>query len=407
MEGTIKVLYLSYDGMTDPLGQSQVLPYIKGLTRKGCNIHLISFEKSDRFIQGRDEILEFCKANGITWHPMSYTKRPPILSTLWDIWRMGKMAKKLFASQKFHIIHARSYISAFIALRMKRKLGVRFLFDMRGFYPDERVDGGIWRMERFPYAHIYRFFKRAEIKFLSHSDHIISLTHSGKQILADYPSLLRDMEKSVTVIPCCVDTDLFNPIASASPTLSGEEKRLCYVGSLGTWYLVEDMVRFVAALYKHDSTWRWLVITRDSDSELLNFVDKHQLPLHVLQIRSATRNELPNILASCHASIFFIKPTFSKQASSPTKQGEVMAMGLPVICNAGVGDSDAIVNEWEAGLVLPDLTDSSLEQGAEDWLRLYNSYSSEKIRSGALEVFSLTKGVEKYYSVYLDMVRDL
>ena len=38
------ILYLSYDGMTDPLGQSQVLPYLAGLSKKGFRFHLISFE---------------------------------------------------------------------------------------------------------------------------------------------------------------------------------------------------------------------------------------------------------------------------------------------------------------------------------------------------------------------------
>ena len=29
-----QILYISYDGITDPLGQSQILPYIIGLTKK-------------------------------------------------------------------------------------------------------------------------------------------------------------------------------------------------------------------------------------------------------------------------------------------------------------------------------------------------------------------------------------
>ena len=45
------ILYLSYDGMTDPLGQSQVLPYIIGLTKAGYSFHLVSFEKPDRYNQ--------------------------------------------------------------------------------------------------------------------------------------------------------------------------------------------------------------------------------------------------------------------------------------------------------------------------------------------------------------------
>ena len=40
------ILYISYDGITDPLGQSQILPYISELSRKGLKFHLISFEKS-------------------------------------------------------------------------------------------------------------------------------------------------------------------------------------------------------------------------------------------------------------------------------------------------------------------------------------------------------------------------
>jgi len=45
------VLYISYDGMTDPLGQSQVISYLAGLSRKGYRIHLLSSEKKNRFAQ--------------------------------------------------------------------------------------------------------------------------------------------------------------------------------------------------------------------------------------------------------------------------------------------------------------------------------------------------------------------
>ena len=40
----MKTLYLSYDGLTDPLGQSQVLPYIMGLGDKGFRFAIITFK---------------------------------------------------------------------------------------------------------------------------------------------------------------------------------------------------------------------------------------------------------------------------------------------------------------------------------------------------------------------------
>ena len=48
-----RVLYVSYDGMTDPLGQSQVLPYILGLNKKGYQFTLVSFEKPERLEKGK------------------------------------------------------------------------------------------------------------------------------------------------------------------------------------------------------------------------------------------------------------------------------------------------------------------------------------------------------------------
>ena len=38
------ILYISYDGMLEPLGQSQVIPYL-GMLSKKYKIFLISFEK--------------------------------------------------------------------------------------------------------------------------------------------------------------------------------------------------------------------------------------------------------------------------------------------------------------------------------------------------------------------------
>ena len=41
------VLYLSYDGMTDPLGQSQVIPYLSHIS-ENFKITIISFEKKKK-----------------------------------------------------------------------------------------------------------------------------------------------------------------------------------------------------------------------------------------------------------------------------------------------------------------------------------------------------------------------
>ncbi len=62
----MNILYLSYDGMTDPLGQSQVLPYLKGLSKEGYHIHLLSYEKEDRYKEYSDKIRQICNEANIS-----------------------------------------------------------------------------------------------------------------------------------------------------------------------------------------------------------------------------------------------------------------------------------------------------------------------------------------------------
>ena len=151
------VLYVSYDGMTDPLGQSQVLPYLTGLSEKGYSFDLISFEKKDRFSSIKKTIVNICEKASITWHPMTYSKRPPILSTIWDMLKLNQKIKYIGKKKEIHLIHCRSYLPAIFGMKYKKKWNTSFLFDMRGFWANERVDGKIWNIKVFPYSSIYRF----------------------------------------------------------------------------------------------------------------------------------------------------------------------------------------------------------------------------------------------------------
>ena len=129
----MNILYLSYDGLTDPLGQSQVLPYIIGLTKEGYTFTIISFEKKDRYFLQKEFIEKICFENNIKWVPLFYTKRPPILSTIFDLWKMKRLSLKLHKQESFKLIHCRSYISSIVGLYFKQKHFIPFLFDMRGF----------------------------------------------------------------------------------------------------------------------------------------------------------------------------------------------------------------------------------------------------------------------------------
>ena len=89
--------------------------------------------------------------------------------------------RQLHKKYGLSLIHCRSYISALIGLSFKKKKRyLLFVFDMRGFWADERVDGGLWNLDNLLYRWVYNFFKKKEQSFLLYSDHSVSLTHAGK-----------------------------------------------------------------------------------------------------------------------------------------------------------------------------------------------------------------------------------
>jgi glycosyltransferase involved in cell wall biosynthesis len=401
----MNTLFLSYDGMTDPLGQSQVIPYLQGLVQAGYKVSLISFEKAER-AERQPFIAQLLEKSGIDWHPLAYTKKPPILSTLKDVRAMKRKAMALHKKHPFGLIHCRSYISALVGLDLKRALGIPFIFDMRGFWADERIDGGIWNLKNPVFRLVYNYFKRQEKAFLREAAHTISLTHAAKKII--HEQLVSNIP--ITVIPCCADLQLFSPQPSAQAQAARQQLGipenalvLSYLGSIGTWYMLPEMLQFFKQLLQQEERAHFLFVTAEPANMVLEEAARLHIDARKFTILKANREEVPKLMSASDLSIFFIKPTFSKQASSPTKQGELMGMGIPIICNAGVGDTDYVVQHYGSGWAVPDCTEIAFAEGIRQIPRL-RLLDKAKLREGAADFYALSEGIKRYTSVYKNVL---
>lgn len=382
------ILYLSYDGLTDPLGQSQILPYLGGLSDAGYIITIISFEKSDRFSLYKGKIQDYCSANKLLWEPLLYHKSPPVLSTFYDLSVLRTRARQLHRKRNFSIVHCRSYITALTGLWLKKKFGIRFIFDMRGFWADERVEGGLWNLHNVLYKSVYNFFKKKEQEFLQAADAVIVLTEAARQVVQSW-NVIGQADK-VTVIPCCVDLNLFNPkdatvekqlVLRTTLGLSANDYVVLYLGSIGTWYLWNEMVLFYKKIKAQKPAAKFLVLT--PDQHLVGDEDG-------FIVRSAAREDVPVYISIADLSVCFIKPSFSKKGSSATKMAEVLAMGIPVVTNAGWGDVEFLRGRIKNLYVLDNLE----EQPAT------NEYHVDHQDELFFDLFSLQSGVAKYRQVY-------
>lgn len=393
--------------MTDPLGQSQVLPYLCGLSIRGLEFDLISFEKPDKYQAHKSLIEKICSENNITWHPIKYTKKPPVLSTLYDLLKMKMKAIKLHKRKKFDAVHCRSYIPAIVGRELKLKHQLPFIFDMRGFWVDERVEGKIWDLKKPLFKFIYRFFKKLEVKLFNDASYIITLTNAAIPAI-DYISGKEN--KNISVIPCCVDDTHFDykTIQSAKTiqqkTDLGFEKDdfiLTYLGSISTWYMPDKMLDFFKVLKSQKANAKFLFITQENPLLLQDLAKLKNISLSDLVFKSATRAELPTLLSIGDATIYFITPSFSKIASSPTKKAELLCMGIPTICNDGVGDTSKIMEENKSGFVCKFYDEEEYNEAVTFILNASKDPNEKsRLRSVGQKEFSLASGIEKYYLAY-------
>lgn len=392
------VLFLSYTGLLEPLGESQVLAYQERLAQEHT-VHIISFERAVDL--ANEEKVSALKDRlsrvGIVWHPRRYHKWPSALATFWDVGLGTLAALSKVRRHDLEIVHARSYVAGVMALLVKFLLGTRFLFDMRGFWPDERVDGGLWPAG----GSMYRVSKWFERKLLLNADHVVSLTHAGVAAMRQF-DYLQNRAPPMTVVPTCTSLTRFSP-ADAD---RDEDFTLGHVGSVGTWYLFDSAVEAFKLVRRRLPRSRFLVLNRGAHGFIRERLAAAGIPMECVELREVTYAEVPQQMRRMHAGVFFIKPVFSKQASAPTKFAEFLACGIPCLSNLGVGDMAHILLMDRVGVAVDVTASASMAEGVDALLRLCEDPKiSERCVASAQRNFSLEEGTEAYRSIYREMLR--
>jgi glycosyltransferase involved in cell wall biosynthesis len=275
---------------------------------------------------------------------------------------------------------------------------------MRGFWADERVDGKIWDTSKRHYKTVYNFFKKKEKLFLSKSDAIVSLTNNGKKEMIRW-NIENLNDEKISVIPCVADYNHFKLTDEAtkqevrkSLKINESTKVISYVGSLGTWYLDNEMMGFYKQFKLQNPDSIFLILTPEPAEIIYDLANKNGLDKNNFIIKFSSREELPNISSIANLSLFFIKDAYSKKSSSPTKMGELLAMGIPIICN-NIGDVKEIVKETNTGICIENLNDNSYIEVINNLEQLYNK-SPNEIRENSKQYFLLENGLKSYASIY-------
>ena len=393
-----RILYISYDGIAEPLGQSQVVPYLKKLSDEN-EIHIISFEKPSDLnaIEKYSALQSELNNAGIIWTSKRYHKWPSVAASIYDIISGQLTALHIAKKMNAEIIHVRSYIPALIALPVKKITGAKLLFDIRGFWADERVDGGIWKADGF----IYNNVKRLEKYLFRAADHIVTLTEASVSKIHQF-NYWKYSSPNITVIPTCADLERFKPpkkIPTKSTFIFG------YVGSFGTWYLIDETLALFSAILKIRPDAKMIIINYNEHEAIRNSTAKAGIPFEKVEITRSTHDEVPFHIQRMHAASALIRPCFSKIASAPTKLAEYLGCAVPCVGNYEVGDMESILEGKGTGVILRSFNNEALLKAAKQIISLANNlHVRKRCRETALAQFSLKSGVKSYRSIYKSII---
>jgi glycosyltransferase involved in cell wall biosynthesis len=403
----VRTLYVCYFGLREPLVQTQVLPYLRQLKSENVQVSLLTFEPRLRENWTREDISKqraALDAEGLSWHCLKYHKWPSLPATIYDMAVGAWTILRIMGREGVDILHARNHVPAVMSAAAKKLKGGHLVFDIRGFMPEEYTDAGVWPAN----GYLYRGLKRVERYLLRVSDAFVLLTEKARDIVFPGCSDTDNLGRPIEVIPCCVDFERFESAGQASRESMRAElnvtgrRVIVYLGSFGGWYMTDEMTEFLAVAHSQDPTTFSMILTQSPRQIVIDRMSSLGIKEKNFFVTQVTPGEVPRYLRAADIAISFIKPCYSKQASSPTKIAEYLAGGLPVVCNAGVGDLDKLIEENRVGALVNDFT-------PEAYLRALNEIDimrsdqtlTERLRGVARQEFDLVGvGRTRYRRLY-------
>jgi glycosyltransferase involved in cell wall biosynthesis len=396
------ILYITQDGVTDHIGQSQIAPYLIDLAGQGFPIHIVSAEKAGRDALTAEYQATFARL-GVRWTRVRYCNTPPIIGQAITHFAMQRAALSIARRERVAAVHCRSLPGALIGRVIKRACGAKFIFDFRNFY----ADGGLVTSAG-PRRRVYAWLKRLEGPLIRDADKIVCLTERAKTLLSEgYLGEEPHAGRRFQVIPCCADFSHFDRARVSAAAVDSARARaattgapiLVYLGSLGADYLLREMMALFAQMLAIRPGAEFLFLCNNGKELVEAQCDDCGVPRDRIHFLSADRSEIPAFLALADLSVVFIRPDASKAGCSPTKLAELFACGVPVIANTGVGDMDTIIAPARnASVLVSDFSEQSLRAAVTDVLAM-KDLGDIDIRTNSRE-FALEEGVARYAAVY-------
>ena len=362
------LVYVTIDSLSEGVGSSQITPLISRLSKSGLKIHLITYEKSTP----RSELVDYFESIGVDWNWRPFGSN----GLIGGVVRLNDMRKEI---PNTNLIHARSDIPAVSAITSRQ---APVLWDVRSLWADQKV----MIQENLLNKTLYDIYRGLESIAASRSVGMSTLTSAVIPILEQRHKRLPLLR---TVVPTAVDLDNFK----LNPKMPTKTQAL-FSGTYNEYYDLDLSRLFMEELRKHVAVETHWARPKESSKSNIGVGENKVFP----SSQTAMAKYIPEY--SFGVSICKMDAGPSLAGAMPTKIGEFLACGRPIVVNKGLGDMDRFIEEFNAGVILDGSRINLLESAAKLANLLSDSETPRRCRALAEKYFSMDVGAGKYLDIY-------
>lgn len=401
-----RVLYLTFDGLMEPIGTSQVLRPVLRLADRGFSYSVISLEKAgDLSDLPRQRSIEAEMASrGVRWVRARY-QTGGARAVAANIAAVRALARE--EARSVDLIHARAHLAAGVAWSLSRVTRTPYLFDFRGYWVDDLREQGRWLTPPPAYA----LAKAAERRLVCDAAGIVCLTELARDdiragVFGPFPA-----ERPLETITTEAE---FEQLTRNGPTdwvpeairsRLRDKLVIAYIGAINESYAYNESMRLCRRLISLRADAHVLCLTRQVDA-MHDLLRAHGITDDRATVTHAPHEEMSHWLRCVDWCLLLLHEPFAKRGSMPTKLAELFAAEVRPVqhgCNPEVSDW---VRRARSGIVLRGLDDASLDAAAE---RIAGSARDPELMARARVLtathFAAGAGSERYAAILSRLTR--
>jgi hypothetical protein len=368
------VLYISFDGLLQPLAFSQVVRVVTGLAERGLRYHVLSIERPADLekVELRRFVSDKLHSAGVGWTPLAAASMGSARLAMRAAAQMALQASRIARRERIRLIHARGYHGAVVASALKRLLDLPYIFDARGYWIEERSGPGGW----FSSSTSYVAGKLVEQMLFRGAAAVVTLTELQANDLA--AGLFGPAPPLLEVIPTCADYSAFF-LRDSRPTkpdndevvpravqsrLLGKQV-ISIVGALNASYYVKEALAFAKLATQVSSTAHLLILSRQQ-REYETALRLIGVPPDRYTLAEAEHWVMPYWLQWIDWGLLLLPETAAKRASMPTKLAEFFAAGVRPVFYGCNSEAARWVERAGSGYVLTSIEPAALKYAADN-----------------------------------------